>query len=656
MLGSPLRAQMPPQGLVVEGVPDIPPAIRQVTDPYWNVTANAFMGWDPKTGGMLICSFKQEVRQLHLLMSPQGEVRMSTLFPECINAGSFMPKLGDQVVFAADHNGDEFYQLYRLDVASNKTQLLTDGDSRNGDVIYDRTGHSIAFLSTLPEAKYPVLEVMDPRNHDSLHMIMEPDAGNWLLMDWDKNGTHVLACHDRYLNAGYLWSINAVSNETTLLTTTRQTQRAYLAARYTPDDSGLYVVVLGTRYGRFIDYMPLTNTGPARKVPKFTTDIDGMELSPDGTWLAYLTDETDSQKLHIFNTLTGEELPVTLPSAYFARIRWNEDSTQLGFNFGSASTPYQAFSYNVTTHQVQQWTSDQTMSPPENPIKPQLVKIPSFDQLEISGYLYRPDPKKFPGKRPVLVCIHGGPEAEFLPSYLGPFNYYLDQLGVALLYPNVRGSSGFGPDFENLDNGTKREDSVKDIGAFLDWIKMDPQLDANRIGVQGASYGGYMVLATLFHYGNKVRCGSDYVGITDFVTFLRNTKLYRQANRRMEYGDERYPEMNKFLESISPLNHVSEIHDPVMISAGKSDPRVPVTESEQMLKALKAQNDIVWYIMGENEGHGFHRIFDAQYQFAAEALFFQTYLLPEKRLTPLGPESPADSAAGQGAASPSGMD
>ncbi len=209
-------------------------------------------------------------------------------------------------------------------------------------------------------------------------------------------------------------------------------------------------------------------------------------------------------------------------------------------------------------------------------MKPELVTIRSFDNLQISGYLYRPDPAKFPGPRPVIINIHGGPESEYVPEYAPGMNYYLNELGVAMLFPNVRGSTGFGEDFANLDNGFKREDAVKDIARFLDWIGTDHGLDSTRVAVAGGSYGGYMVLAALYHYSNRLRCGSDEMGITDFVTFLKHTEAYRQAGRRYEYGDERYPDMCSFLESISPLNHVAEIGDPVMITAGKNDPRVPV--------------------------------------------------------------------------------
>lgn len=639
-----LRAA-PPADLKVDGVPEIPPEIQQAVAPYWESQGDAFMDWDPVSGAMLINSVSGDTRQLYLQQAPMGEKKVVTQFSGYIFNGSFMPKLGDRIVFDADHEGDEFYQLYGLDPKGGQIQMLTDGNSRNTNVIYDHTGKRTAFLSTMPESKYNVIYVMDPRKPDSRRIVMTPDNGGWLLEDWAHDGLHFVAAH-LTTEGGFLWSVDANTGETRLLNKKPETQRLYAQALYTPDDAGMYVLVLGEDDTRTIDYLPITNQGPVRKVPQEVTKADGISLSPDGKWLAYLKEmhETHAEELHIFNTLTGEEEPhIPLVPALLGRMRWNSDSSELGFNYGSESAPFQAYSYKMASHQLVQWTQSPPVDGGSNAaVSAEKITIHSFDELEISGYLYRPNPQKFPGKRPVLICIHGGPEAEFRPTYLEAFSYYLNQMGVALLYPNVRGSSGVTPDFTDLDDGYKREDSVKDIGAFIDWIATDPRLDSSRVGVQGGSYGGYMVLAALYHYGNKLRCGSDLMGITDFVTFLRNTTLYRKANRRLEYGDERYPEMNKFLESISPVNHAAEIHDPVMITGGKNDPRVPESESDQMVKAIRAQNGIVWSIVGENEGHGFRKTSDAQYQFEAEALFFKTYLMPEKRQTPLAPETSSE--------------
>src|ERR1700678_4289406 len=179
----------------------------------------------------------------------------------------------------------------------------------------------------------------------------------------------------------------------------------------------------------------------------------------------------------------------------------------------------------------------------------------------------------------------------------------MQELGITVIFPNVRGSSGYGKAFLNSDNGIKREDSVKDIGALLDWIKTQPNLDSSRIMVTGGSYGGYMTLAVMTHYSDRVRCAVEQVGISNFRTFLEHTESYRRDLRRVEYGDERDPKMREFLERIAPMNNVDKMKKPMLVVAGKNDPRVPRSESEQMVAALKKQQSSVWYLMAKDEGH-----------------------------------------------------
>jgi dipeptidyl aminopeptidase/acylaminoacyl peptidase len=283
----------------------------------------------------------------------------------------------------------------------------------------------------------------------------------------------------------------------------------------------------------------------------------------------------------------------------------------------------------VQARKIERWTESETGGlNPTGFIEPELVRVKSFDGLAVSGFLYRPDPKKFPGRRPVIINIHGGPEGQSRPIFQGRNNYYLNELGVAVLYPNVRGSTGYGKTFLTLDNGFKREDSVRDIGAFLDWVAQDAGLDAERVAVMGGSYGGYMTLASLVHFSDRLRCGIDVVGISSFVTFLKNTQDYRRDLRRVEYGDERDPAMAAHLEQISPLNNVARIRKPLFVVQGQNDPRVPVTEAEQMVKAIRAQGGTGWYLLAKDEGHGFAKKKNADFQFLSMIAFLQEFLLP----------------------------
>jgi dipeptidyl aminopeptidase/acylaminoacyl peptidase len=211
--------------------------------------------------------------------------------------------------------------------------------------------------------------------------------------------------------------------------------------------------------------------------------------------------------------------------------------------------------------------------------------------------------------------------------FLGRNNNFLEEMGVALLYPNVRGSAGYGKTFLTLDNGMKREDSVRDIGAFLDLVAKDAALDAARVAVTGGSYGGYMSLASLILHGDRLRCGIDIVGISSFVTFLERTQDYRRDLRRVEYGDERDPAMRAHQEKISPLTNARKIRVPLLVVQGANDPRVPAGEADQIVKAVREGGVECWYVLAKDEGHGFAKKKNVDYQFFATVQFLRDRLL-----------------------------
>src|SRR5581483_3091979 len=312
-------------------------------------------------------------------------------------------------------------------------------------------------------------------------------------------------------------------------------------------------------------------------------DVQEFEISRDGRFLAYTVNEAGIQSLHVMDTSNASNVRVpALTSGMVVGLGWRPNSHELGVTITSARTPADVYSVDLDSGRVERWTTSETGGLDATQFaEPELIRWKSFDGLDISGFFYKP-PAKFQGKRPVIVDIHGGPEGQSKPGYLGSLNYFINELGVAMIFPNVRGSSGYGKKFLDLDNGYKREDSVKDIGALLDWIAARPDLDASRVMVMGGSYGGYMTLASMTHFNDRLRCAIDVVGISNWVTFLEHTEAYRRDLRRVEYGDERDPKMRDFLATISPLASVAKISKPMFIVAGKNDPRVPWTEGRQM--------------------------------------------------------------------------
>jgi len=332
--------------------------------------------------------------------------------------------------------------------------------------------------------------------------------------------------------------------------------------------------------------------------------------------------------LHVIDAATGvgRRLPA-LPAGLISGLRWRRTGAELGFTLTSAGAPADAYSLDLGRGALTRWTESETAGLSTHDFaEAELVRWPSFDGREISGFLYKP-PAKFTGRRPVIINIHGGPEGQSRPGFLGRNNYYLQELGIALIFPNIRGSTGFGKTFVKLDNGVRREGAYRDIGALLEWIRTRPDLDGDHVLVTGGSYGGHMTLVTATRYDGPICCSVDVVGISNLATFLQNTSGYRQDLRRVEYGDERDSTIRAWMERTAPLNNVDKVTKPLFIIQGMNDPRVPRSEAEQMVAALKRRAVPVWYLMAKDEGHGFRKKGNQDYQFYGTILFTERYLL-----------------------------
>jgi dipeptidyl aminopeptidase/acylaminoacyl peptidase len=458
-------------------------------------------------------------------------------------------------------------------------------------------------------------------------------GGGWSVLDWSPDDAKLLLLEYISINESYLWVAEAKTGAKQPLTARGGEKISWTGARFAKAGGSLFVTTdKGSEFQRLCRF-DLATKALTPLMPNLRWDVEGFELSPDGRTLAFTSNQDGVSVLHLLDAKSGRELRAPkLPLGVIGGLEWHENSRDLGFVLSSARSPSDAYSLDVKTGKVERWTESETGGlNPETFVEPELIKLKSFDGLGISAFLYRPDPKKFPGPRPVIISIHGGPESQFRPGFQARGNYYLNELGVAVIHPNVRGSDGYGKTFLTLDNGFKREDSVKDIGALIDWIQTDSRLDGARVAVMGGSYGGYMTLASMTHFNARLRCGVDVVGISSFLTFLRNTQDYRRDLRRAEYGDERDLKMAEHLEKISPMTNVKKITKPMFVVQGFNDPRVPVTESEQMVKAMRENSagsgGQVWYLMARDEGHGFRKKKNADFEFLSTILFYREHLL-----------------------------
>lgn len=620
---------VPGENLVLDGVPSIPVSIAEQAGRYTEFRSATLQSWNPKSREMLVSTRFADVPQLHYVKFPGGARTQLTFFPERVLGGTFPPKRNDYILFVKDVGGGEWYQIYRYDVSSGATTLLTDGKSRNQPGAWSRKGDRLVYASTKRNGKDYDFYVMDPLNPTGERMLAQLDKGEaWGTLDWSPDGTRILAMETVSANESFLWLFDAATGAKTLLTEKRDEQVSYSGGRFSVDGKKVYVTT-----DRESEFQRLASIDLATKKHTYLTshinwDVSSFSLSSDGGKLAYVTNEDGVGKLHVFDTRTGKDLRIpSLPVGQVSGIEWNEDNVNLGFNLTSARSTTDVFSLNVKTGKIDRWTFSETGGLNTTQFsEPQLIKWKTYDGMMISGFLYRPA-ANFTGKRPVIVNIHGGPEGQFLPGFLARNNYFLNDMGIALVFPNIRGSSGYGKTFLKLDNGFLREDSYKDLEALLDWIKTQPDLDGDRIMVTGGSYGGHATLAVASRYAGKIRCAVDIVGMSNLVTFLQRTEEYRRDLRRVEYGDERDPKMKEFLESIAPLKNAARISKPLFVIQGKNDPRVPASESEQIVATLKNQKTPVWYLMAKDEGHGFGKKKNADFQFYATIMFIQEFLL-----------------------------
>lgn len=618
-----------PDNLVVEGVSPFTKELKADAGRYLEFRSAAFNGWHPTKRELLITTRFADAMQLHEVKQPGGARRQITFTAEPVSGGGWQPKQGRYIVFAQDAGGGEFYQYYRLDPNTERITLLTDGKSRNGSAKFSRSGEWLAYTSTRRNGRDNDVYVMNPAEASSSWMICALTGGGWGVTDWSEDESKLLLVESLSINRSRLYLLDVKTGEKELLTPDTAGDVAYGGAQFAKDGKSIFFTSdQGSEFQHLL-LMDLKTRTTRALATNTAWGVEEFDLSPDGKTIAYISNEDGVGKLHLMSARTGRELRAPqLPLGIPSRISWHENGRDLAFNFTSARSPADVYSYDIKSGKLSRWTESETGGlRSETFVEPELIKLKSYDGLMVSGFLYRPDSKKFPGKRPVIVSIHGGPESQSRPVFQSRNNYYLNELGVAMFFPNVRGSDGYGKTFLTLDNGFKREDSVRDIATFLDFIARDIALDAERIAVMGGSYGGYMTLACLTHFSDRLRCGVDVVGISNFLTFLKNTQDYRRDLRRVEYGDEREPATAEFLQRISPLTNVDKIRKPLLVVQGKNDPRVPATEAEQMVKAVRDQGGAAWYLMAQDEGHGFQKKRNVDFQFLSTIQFFNEHLL-----------------------------
>ena len=608
--------------LEIEGVPPVSDELLERLRRYQNTRQANFSGWIGD--GILIGTRFGNTTQLHRIETPLGARRQLTFFDEPVGGAQVSPKPAPKdFIYARDTGGSEFYQLFRFDLATGDSVLLTDGKSRYSSVIWSKDGGHFAYTTTQRNGTDWDIHIQDLAGNKTV--ALAAGGSGWRATDWSPEGGRLLAIRYVSINESYLYEVELETGATTRLLS--DAPPASIAdAEY--DDTGDSVFFTTDMHAEAIALRRMRLADGEIDVVAEDARWGVEQFATRGNRLAFTINEDGISRLRVL--ALPDMVPVPLPrfpSGIYYSLRFSPDGSQLGFAVNRASAPTDVYSIDFDDATLTRWTRSEIGGLREEDMaQPKLIRYPTFDGREIPAFVYLPTGD---GPHPVLIDIHGGPEGQYRPRFSSSTQFLVNELGIAVVAPNVRGSAGYGKAYLKLDNGYLREDSVRDIGALLDWVASRDDLDAERVAVMGGSYGGYMVLASLMHFGDRLRAGVERVGISNFVTFLTNTQDYRRDLRRAEYGDERDPDMRAFLDAISPLNQVERIARPMLIAQGLNDPRVPASESEQIVAALRDRDVPVWYVLARDEGHGFRKKSNRDYLMAATVLFLQRHLLKD---------------------------
>jgi dipeptidyl aminopeptidase/acylaminoacyl peptidase len=623
--------------LVLEDIPGIPVSVAAELNRYQNIRQASFLDFTADGAGLFIATRFGDVSQVHRVDQPLGARYQLTFFNEPVSAVQRRPG-GTGLVFTMDAGGSEFSQVFLLDPdGGDDAVMLTDGRSRNNSVVWDRAGRQIAYQSTRRNGHSNDIWLLDVARPEGARMVLKSlDGSYWYGADFTPDDRKLLVTNLVSSNDSRVHLLDIESGEKTLLAGDPRNPSTNLPVAFDRDGNGFFLRTdAGSDFTRLAWQSLREGAGAEVLTGEIPWDVERMAVSDDRLRGAFTVNEEGYSRLYLIDLVSREFTRVDrVPGGIISGLGFSPGGRRLGLSYTDSRTPRDSFVLELGGHALEhgdlvRWTVSETGGLDTDAfIAPSLVRYPTFDSgsggpEHIPAWVYRPPGA---GPFPVIIDIHGGPAGQARPSFSSTYQLWLARLGAAVIRPNVRGSTGYGKRYMGLDDGFMRESSVRDIGALLDWLATQPDLDETRVAVVGGSYGGYMVLACAYFYSERLKAVVDRVGISNFVTFLENTQAYRRDHRRAEYGDERNPEMRAFLENISPVNHVADMNVPMLIVQGQNDPRVPVTESIQMVEALRGMGRTVWYMNALNEGHGFRKKENYDVYQQVTLMFLRSYL------------------------------
>jgi dipeptidyl aminopeptidase/acylaminoacyl peptidase len=594
-------------GLVFEGIPPPDAALNARLERYLQSREATFLDWLPD-GSLLIGTRFGETEQVHRVAAPLGTREQLTFYSEPVGWVR-AARSGGRFAFLKDKNGDENAQVYVSD-DKGEVRQITSGDFIHGSPVWSHDGRRLAFYGNDRDGVSYDVYVADIAAGSAPQLVVGGRRDAWYPLDWSADDSKLLVWRYESLEQSALFMADVASGSLTPVDPAGR-KIGIRSAKLAPDARGVYFVTDDGSEFTYLAYTDLYTHQTHHVTPSLGWDVEDFDVSNDSRYIAYVVNEDGRSRLAVLDTLQKSDLaPAGLPEGRIGNLHFDGTAHRLGMSVESAQSPRDVYVYDLEKSKLERWThSEAGPLPADKLLAPELVRFPTWDrsgghQRMLSAYVYRPAGG---APCPVVVLIHGGPEDQYRPDW-DPFAQFLvNELGYAVVAPNIRGSTGYGKSFRALDQGVLREDAVRDIGSLLVWIGLQPAFDRNHVAVMGGSYGGYVVLASIIAYGERLSGGIDFEGISNFVTFLRNTSAYRQDLRRAEYGDERDPSMRLFLDRISPLTNANRIRKPLFVVQGRNDPRVPASESEQLVWRVRAAGGEVWYLVAKDEGHGFRK-------------------------------------------------
>lgn len=607
----------------LENVPEIPAEVRAAVQRYQNYREARFQDWLPD-GSMLITTRFGATAQVHRVGEP-GAARTQLTFGDEPIAGAQVIPGTECFLFGRDTGGDEWFQLYARGLDGDATQL-TEAGTRNQSPRFSRDGRMLAWSrATRGSADYAIM-VADPQDPATRRVAWQ-GTGAVGPVDISADNRRILIARGLSNRETRLMILDLASGQVQELAWSAATPARYEEPRFARDGRAILAITdAGSDVRRLVEID--IATGERRPVsPESRWDVEDYDLSDDGRMLAYAMNEDGFSRVVVQDFVTRRALPQpeALPRGVLTGLEFSPDGGRLAIGMTTATSAGDIWSFDLSgAAGLVRWTHSELGNlDPAQLAEPELIRFESFDRLSVPAFVYRPRNVAAGARTPVIIDIHGGPESQTRPGWNPGAQYFADVLGATVILPNVRGSDGYGTRYLNLDNAGKREDSVRDIGALLDWIGRQPNLDPARVAVYGQSYGGYMSLAVMTHYSDRLVGGVERYGISNWISFLENTEAYRRDNRRAEYGDERNPEMRAVFERISPLANIRRIGRPMLVMQGANDPRVPQSESDQVVRDLRANGVETWYVLFADEGHGFQKKHNNDLRREVETVFLR---------------------------------